>query len=459
MPICIPDYQRDYSWRASHVQDLLTDLRYLDKQYLMGTIILHENSSHFDIVDGQQRLVTLTVLVQELYKSEVVAKRLPLLKACFSEKSAQAISRTLNIIRETLKTFEKNELEQLKSLLNIDGDETRGTCLLFSVITLRGVDALDRAYTFFDSVNSKGKPLSDHDLLKAHHLMYIPDEQESLATEFNHDWIGRDAHHQRLFSTMLRRIRMWARNEDRDHRYERPDYDEFQAMAEPDIHRNGDHVFNRYLQPVAFRSWRRVGGRIVLSMDYPVAEGEDLLPIEITQSIEGGDAFFLYARRYHKLFAKLFEENPETCSTDLLFVRELSSYIANNYIRDAFQAIMLLHVDKFGEDKLVEIAACIERLISEDRWSQSRLTMGRVFTRVRDCEIVLILLNAVSAHHVLSQILLKVKLLPTITDKENISGVRKRYLDNMNEFYAQKNVTKSIPSVAAVARTYLAQNL
>jgi hypothetical protein len=182
--------------------------------------------------------------------------------------------------------------------------------LQFHVLVLNkipnGPDPLDRAYTFFDSVNSKGKALSDFDLLKAHHLMFIPFKQEVLATHHNADWLSKDEAHADLFSKTLRRLRMWARGQERDNKKEWADFNEFSSVVEPDHEEDMVHVFNRYMQPAAFHSWRREGDRIVLSMDYPVQDGELLIPTEITQTIEGGDAFFLYAKRYHSLYNALF---------------------------------------------------------------------------------------------------------------------------------------------------------
>ena len=61
----IPSYQRSYSWTESQVRDLLKDTAYLEKDYLMGTVILHchqeGDKTYLDIVDSQQRLVTLCI--------------------------------------------------------------------------------------------------------------------------------------------------------------------------------------------------------------------------------------------------------------------------------------------------------------------------------------------------------------------------------------------------------------
>jgi len=68
----VPDYQRDYSWSVNEVETLWTDIVISHRQqseYFMGTIVLkkHEKDSDiFDIVDGQQRLATFSMLFQVL---------------------------------------------------------------------------------------------------------------------------------------------------------------------------------------------------------------------------------------------------------------------------------------------------------------------------------------------------------------------------------------------------------
>ncbi|MDO6566500.1 DUF262 domain-containing HNH endonuclease family protein [Alteromonas sp. 1_MG-2023] len=64
----VPDYQRDYSWTSDEVETLWIDLKNAFKNktdYFMGTVVLKEHSESeekFDIVDGQQRLATFSIL-------------------------------------------------------------------------------------------------------------------------------------------------------------------------------------------------------------------------------------------------------------------------------------------------------------------------------------------------------------------------------------------------------------
>jgi len=64
----IPPYQRPYSWRMENVQELLDDLWNAfsenDSEYFIGSLITieREPDRKYDVVDGQQRLITLNLI-------------------------------------------------------------------------------------------------------------------------------------------------------------------------------------------------------------------------------------------------------------------------------------------------------------------------------------------------------------------------------------------------------------
>jgi len=67
----VPAYQRDYAWAPSNVDDLWTDVNEAlstKGTHYLGTFILarRKGEDTFDIVDGQQRLTTLTMLLRAL---------------------------------------------------------------------------------------------------------------------------------------------------------------------------------------------------------------------------------------------------------------------------------------------------------------------------------------------------------------------------------------------------------
>lgn len=80
----IPAYQRGYAWEEQQVEEFLEDLALLDetRMHYTGTVVLHQpvnpkrrmdegghNFVEADVVDGQQRLTTIVILLNELSKA------------------------------------------------------------------------------------------------------------------------------------------------------------------------------------------------------------------------------------------------------------------------------------------------------------------------------------------------------------------------------------------------------
>ena len=87
------------------------------------------------------------------------------------------------------------------------------------------------AYTFFSNENSKGVPLTDYDLLKAHHLRFVFNEKqaEHLASKWN---TMTSLKYRQLDSTLsvhLFRLRKWMRKRDYDAAEKHRTKEEFSA--------------------------------------------------------------------------------------------------------------------------------------------------------------------------------------------------------------------------------------
>ena len=65
----VPKYQRDYSWEVEQWNDLWDDIIDLDEKnnyHYMGYLVLKRdanNDKEFYIIDGQQRLTTISILI------------------------------------------------------------------------------------------------------------------------------------------------------------------------------------------------------------------------------------------------------------------------------------------------------------------------------------------------------------------------------------------------------------
>lgn len=106
----LPDYQRDYCWEERNITDLWENLLNIqkDKPFHLGTLILQANTEKgvYDIIDGQQRLVTLSLILWGLgYEGN-----LPLLSAEYSlPESIKNIGNSKFIIKSLIERLENRE--------------------------------------------------------------------------------------------------------------------------------------------------------------------------------------------------------------------------------------------------------------------------------------------------------------------------------------------------------------
>ena len=71
----IPFFQRGYVWNIENWEDILIDLLDIEKGHFLGSLILKQLEKQTGkpkevlVIDGQQRLTTLSVLLRALYNS------------------------------------------------------------------------------------------------------------------------------------------------------------------------------------------------------------------------------------------------------------------------------------------------------------------------------------------------------------------------------------------------------
>ena len=72
----IPPYQREYTWKQQHWETLFDDLIENNAGYYLGTIICINQTEdanaprqELDLIDGQQRMTTLSLVYAALYKA------------------------------------------------------------------------------------------------------------------------------------------------------------------------------------------------------------------------------------------------------------------------------------------------------------------------------------------------------------------------------------------------------
>lgn len=175
----IPLYQREYSWREKQWKEMFDDLSHsfrkdgMDTDY-WGNIIIYKNDiNEYELVDGQQRLVTILLLMASLEKIEKNDKYLPLkfkddrnniwLKVAENSKLTQdenrhPFSKAKQYFSELISKENINRKDLLNHLLNTK----------ISVVIVN--DELE-SNLLFGRLNTRGILLSDVDLIK-HKLFY-----------------------------------------------------------------------------------------------------------------------------------------------------------------------------------------------------------------------------------------------------------------------------------------------
>lgn len=102
----VPEYQRDYSWTVNQVEELWTDIITAYRtghEYFMGAVVLNSRDSQedeYDIVDGQQRLATFSILFAAI---ATIGERFPL-----NDKIFPSIQRSQESGKIAKKIYEKS---------------------------------------------------------------------------------------------------------------------------------------------------------------------------------------------------------------------------------------------------------------------------------------------------------------------------------------------------------------
>ena len=236
----VPPYQRPYAWTTEHAGELLEDLlNYLGiseepveerNPYFLGSVVLIKGDRpEAQIVDGQQRLITLTILLATLRAmvpaefAESITRRLyepadPLNNiparyrlrpkdrdAGFFQQYIQSedgIKRLQGLVQPDLNESQRNMLENARLFareLSAITEQRRVRLAQFLVqrclLVIVSTPDLSSAYRIFSILNDRGLDLSYADILKAEIIGEIPEVEQrefTLRWEQIEESLGRD---------------------------------------------------------------------------------------------------------------------------------------------------------------------------------------------------------------------------------------------------------------------------
>lgn len=216
----VPPYQREYSWLKDEVSEFWNDLKdslnRSESSYFLGLVILTEDEGTKQVVDGQQRLLTITLLAAAIYHEAISRERKALaerIQADFLRSinyetdetdprvtlSDKSDNETLQAILETGKAHKPLALEEdslsarmndaflflresLKKDLAQDPFKRLGawtdfiTNKVYFAVFVHPDSA--SAYRVFEIINTRGKELTTADLLKNYVLSQTPKQMQ-----------------------------------------------------------------------------------------------------------------------------------------------------------------------------------------------------------------------------------------------------------------------------------------
>lgn len=404
----IPSYQRPYKWTEKNVIRLLEDVfEYViikNKDYRIGNIILHkyfldkeekiinkedyDNQSEYekaikdgkrvlDIVDGQQRLTTISLLLKILDNS---FEGLLLNEEYKHTISKNNIVYNYRIIDKWINTKFGNEESELK-------DKIKDKCefILFTVFKQ------DEAFQLFDSQNARGKALEPYDLLKAFHLreMDFDSEEDRIKCVERWETSVDNGTLKPILGNHLFKIRKWSKNEWK-YDFTKDDIEEFKGISlcqkQQYPYESAMRMLDGFVDNARNDKFLR---------NFQIAQ---TFPFQITMPIINGKRFFEYVDFYITQREKLFDLNKEDS-----IKAEISEFVdfyevyclgkkdkngeqyhgsgrsGDKKVRNIYENILMAFIDKFGYvDDFENFYKAFYKLAYNIRCTKGRVTVETI---------------------------------------------------------------------------------
>lgn len=348
LKLAIPEYQRPYSWSVSSTNTLFMDIYEAYKEglseYRLGSVILHKNNGIYNIVDGQQRITTLSILLYCLGYGE-----LGLLNERYNSFSENVIINNFQILKK--KVSELKSKERFKDYL-------LKNCTLVKIVTNKEQEA----FQFFDSQNSRGKELAPHDLLKSYHLREMNNEEENLKNKIISIWENKDQGDlEKLFRIYLFPLTQWYKGRN-GLGYSSKEIGAFKGIKINNIY---NYAIYQKASNLFIEQMNNNGSIEILAT-------KPLNKFQLTQPLLAGKRFFEYTIHYADLLQKIKKKIDDFHKDS----KEVPSKRTGDvYIKELYESVLLFFADRFGIDSITD--KVMKQLYT---WSYSlRLVMTAIY--------------------------------------------------------------------------------
>lgn len=196
----IPIYQRNFAWSEGEIRQLILDIfdysiDNSNKDYYIGTLIVYERENNFEIIDGQQRLTTLSILLsliknEDKYKKYITENYNLNLTFDSRKNSTETLQALYNKDENDIEKYiseNQNSITEgynickkvLSEILN-KGNEGSFFKYLFENVKILRVLVLEDTDLnhYFEIMNSRGEQLEMHEILKARLLEKLDDKND-----------------------------------------------------------------------------------------------------------------------------------------------------------------------------------------------------------------------------------------------------------------------------------------
>ncbi len=356
----LPIYQRPYKWKITHVSQLIDDIYNFrnKKAYRLGTIVIHldKNKKENNIVDGQQRTITLLLIAKAIilnkrnYKNPVLVKKLESISTELISFEFSSIISKHNVqqnYREIRRAISKLDEETILFFFE--------RCELVQFI----LHDITEAFQFFDAQNARGKDLDPHDLLKAYHLREFSEQDIPLQNKIVHQWENTQSESlSNLFAEYLYRIKGWTKgnssryfSKNEIHLFKGIKLDETESFPYTIPLRIAHYFTDDYNHHI----------------DRKIDKNQRDFPFQLDQIIINGRRFFEFVNYYKGIIDSLYQSDFKEIPLDdnaKKIINCLQTYdskhrTGDKYVRALFDCTLIFYIDKF---QYKDISRVIEKI-------------------------------------------------------------------------------------------------